>query len=50
MSSLNRYFEIPGSMALIKEGTFTSRKNAIIDRLRSALVVKVGKMMADGPR
>ena len=41
---------LDGWIVLIKDESITSRKNAIIDRLRSALVVKVGKLMADSPR
>ena len=41
---------LDGWIALIKDESITSRKNAIIDRLRSALVVKVGKLMEDCPR
>ena len=41
---------LDGWIALIKDESITSRKNAIIDRLMSALVVKVGKLMADSPK
>ena len=37
-------------MAIIKDETLALRKTADIGRLGSALVVKLGKPIADGPR
>ena len=41
---------LDGWMAIIKDETLASRKNADIGRLGSALVVKVGKLIADSLR